>query len=125
MYKKLLDDLVSSAVGELIGDLKDVITYQSFTSAGYNPDTRRNETVFADLTGVDASCYKFRADEKDTTVNVVTDERCLVPSKHIPGITPKETDRIIKVDGSVWEVFRVRGVPGQSLWILFIRKIKA
>lgn len=124
MYRKLVSDLVSQAVSSFIGDLKDVITYQHFTGNAYDPDTRRNTPQFDVFTDVDASCYKFRADEKDSTINVVTDERCLIPSQHIP-VTPKETDRITKADGTTWEVFRVRGVPGESVWILFIRKVKA
>ena len=124
MYRKLVADLVSAAVSSYIGDLKDVITFRSFLGNVYDPDTRKNTPQFTDYPGVDVSCYKFRADEKDTSVNVVTDERCLIPGEHIP-VTPKETDRILKADGSLWEVFRVRGVPGDSLWILFIRKVKA
>lgn len=124
MYKKLISDLVVQTVGELIGDLKDVITYQSFTGNVYDANTRRNTPQFLDFPSVDSSCYKFRTDEKDTTINVITDERCLLPAANIT-VVPKETDRITKADGTVWEVFRVRGVPGQSLWILFIRKVKA
>ena len=124
MYRKLLNDLVSAAVSEYIGDLKDVITFRSFSGNVYDPDTRRNTPQFVEVLDVDASCYKFRADEKDSAVNVITDERCLIPSLHLPGVTPKETDRILKADGTLWEVFRVRGVPGESVWILFIRKVK-
>lgn len=123
MYKQLLNDLVSQAISEFIGDLKDVITFQSFQGNVYNEDTRRNTPVFTDYPDVDSSCVKFRADEKDSTVNVITDERCILPGKHIP-VEPKETDRIVKSDNSTWEIFRVRGVPGQSVWILYIRKIK-
>lgn len=125
MYRELVAKLVSDAVSIHIGDLKDVITFRSFLGNVYDPDTRKNTPTFLDVLNVDASCFKFRADEKDSSVNVVTDERCLIPSEHIPGVTPKETDRILKADGTLWEVFRVRGVPGQSLWTLFIRKVKA
>lgn len=123
MYKKLLTDLVQQTIGTLIGDLKDTITYQSFGGNVYNPDTRVNVPTLVSYPGVDTSCVKFRVDEKDSSVNVITDEKCLLPGANIP-VIPKETDRILKADGTVWEVFRVRGVPGQSLWILFIRKVK-
>lgn len=124
MYRKLVTDLVADAVNSLIGDLNEIVTFQSFTGNVYNPDTRKNTPTFTDVEDVATACYKFRADEKDTTVNVITDERCLIPSKNITGFVPKETDRIVKSTGEVWEAFRVKGVPGQSLYILYIRKVK-
>lgn len=122
MYKQLLNGLVFDVINSLIGDLNDEIILRTFVSNGYDIELGQSEIVYTNQT-IKASCNRYQADEKDATVNLLTDERVLIPSQGLDN-EPTENSVIIKDDGSVWEVKKVRKVPGNSLFIVHTRQVK-
>jgi hypothetical protein len=60
-------------------------------------------------------------DEKDSTVIVSTDLKCLIAAADLP-VTPTINDKIV-AKGKTWNVLRVMGVPGDSLHILHVREV--
>lgn len=119
-YRDLLKNAVSGLINTQIGDLKDVVTFRSYVSNGYDIDTGLTTNIYNDQPGLSVVCAKFKIDEKDTEVNVLKDERCYIPAKDLLFV-PKKTDVIVKANGEAWEFFRVRGVPGDSLWTCYMR----
>lgn len=119
-YQDLLKNAVSGLINSQIGDLKEVVTFRSYVSNGYDIDTGLTTDVFNDQADLSVATAKFKMDEKDTEVNVLKDERCYIPGKDLLFV-PKKTDVIVKANGEKWEVYRVRGVPGGSLWIIYMR----
>jgi len=105
---------------KIADDLAPLITYQYIPTTTYDPatgslvETATNYSVKAVLTS-------FRMDEKDSTVVIATDMKCLIAAADLP-ITPTINDRIV-AKGKTWNVMRVMGVPGDSLIILHVREV--
>ena len=70
---------------------------------------------------------KFTAEERDNEINVLTDQKILIAFADLErqgfpaDAEPGENDDII-IKGVKWDVRRVMGVPGNSLYVLQIRK---
>lgn len=119
--KALLDDLVFQTIGTTIDDLKEVITHKSYQGQVYDIDTAAPAISWANQSGVNSALVRFDIKEVDSEVNMVTDLKALIPGKGLLNI-PKKTDTIIRANGSIWEIYRVKGVPGNSVWICYIRE---
>lgn len=119
-FNALVKDLVSEAF-DIIDDLKEEITFQKHDGQTYNVDTGVVTEILVSYTKIPAVMARFTERELDEGVNVLTDVKCLIPAKDLPVIVDKD-DEITRPDGTLWNVIKVMGVPGDSLWMLQIRK---
>ena len=119
-FNALVKDLVSTAF-TIVDDLGEKITFQKHVGQTYDIDTGLPTEDLTTFLNIPAVMARFTERELDETVNVLTDVKCLIPAKDLAAIVDKD-DEIIRPDGSSWDVIKVMGVPGDSLWMLQIRK---
>ncbi len=129
--KRDIAGLVSLAIG-LTGDLSPVIVYRRHTGTTYDVKLGKPVDNFTDYGASPGSALKgtlarFSESERDSEVNVLTDQKILIAFADLErlgfpaGAEPSHNDDII-INGVKWDVRRVLGVPGNSLYILHIRK---
>ena len=126
-YKSLIDKQVQNAIKLLGTDsdgLADIISYVQHTGETYDPVSGSPTPTVTTTTGVECVFTNFTVEEKDDEVNVLTDQKCLIPSLNIPGIEPDENDEVTDSAGATWNVRRVMSPPGSSLFKLHVRKIR-
>lgn len=118
-FASLIKGLVSNAM-TTVGDLAPVVTYRQVIGADYDPETGTmvENTKDYSVKGVLAS---FSLSEKDANVVVTTDQKLLVAAADLP-VRPAQNDRVI-ISGKFWNVMRLLGVPGESLYIIHIREV--
>jgi hypothetical protein len=117
-----LRDLVKkNVVGafKAIGDLKDEVTYYHVTTGAYDPESDQlTNTVTAET----FQCVQAKLSdlEVDYFPGPLITERLIVPYNVFTG-EPKEPDYVC-INNVRWEVRRARGVPGASVWIIYIQQ---
>lgn len=119
--KGSLNNLVSSAIA-ILGDIPIQITY---ISKGLNPvyDTVNDVEVSTDTPMiVKAVKARFKAEEINASIIVDKDAKFIISNKDLNDITPKENDYFLDDKNMRWTVRVVKGVPGDSVWILQCRK---
>jgi hypothetical protein len=120
MFKSLVDGLVSDAL-KLVDDLANKVTLVKYTGQTYDPRTGPVDT-YVEYPGLNCVMPKFTAEEKDDEVVILTDKKGLIARADLPaGVEIEQNDEIR--DGTVlWDVKRILSVPGDSLYILHLRK---
>lgn len=119
--KGTLNNLVSTAI-KILGDLPVTITY---VSKGLNPvydpitDTEISNDSQIIVKAVKA---RYKAEEINDSIIVDKDAKFIISNKDLAGIVPKEDDYFLDEKNQRWTVRMVRGVPGESVWILQSRK---
>jgi len=66
----------------------------------------------------------FAIEEVDATVIVQTDMKAIISAQDLTA-TPAENDRITDTAGIEWNVIKIMGVPGDSLWLVHVRRVGA
>lgn len=118
-FSQLIKTAVSGAMKSL-GDLAPSVTYRRVTPGTYDPQTGViNQTVQEYV--VSAVLTSFSLNELDASIVVVTDMKCLIAASDLP-IMPTEHDQIV-AKGKTWEVIRLMGVPGDSLYKIHVREV--
>lgn len=110
--------LVQTAISK-VGDLADMITYVSVVPGAYDPAS--NTT--ADTT----QSYQFRCvvtglNEEETAwflPDAVT-QKLVIAALDLP-VRPDRADYVL-IEGVRWEVKKVKGVPGRSVWLVYIQE---
>ena len=102
-----------------VGDLKDTVEYHHVVAGGVDPvtDTQMNTETVETFLCVKA---KLSDQELDYFPGPLITERLFIPWNVFTG-EPKEPDYVM-IEGVRWEVRRSRGVPGNSLWIVYIQQ---
>lgn len=89
-----------------IGDLNKTITYKSLTGAVTRDlDAGTVTPVSVDYVIKQSVFVKFKDNEIDAQVSVMTDEKLIFPRQLLP-VEPKATDIIVDNTGRTWEVTR-------------------
>jgi len=109
---------VTSAFDQ-IGDLKDSVEYHHVVAGVVDPltDAQTNTDTVETFQCVQA---KLSDMELDYFPGPLITERLIVPWNVLTG-EPKEPDYVM-IAGVRWEVRRARGVPGASVWIIYIQQ---
>jgi hypothetical protein len=102
-----------------LGDLVTNVTFESVTVGAYDPtsDAHANTTVSYVIPEVvlvgltEAESQWFPPDR-------VT-QKMLIAAVDLP-VVPKNDDHVL-IDGTTWMIIRVKGVPGTSLWTVFLQ----
>jgi hypothetical protein len=118
-FRALTQSLVQQAF-QITGDLNEAIVYTSVSASPYNPVSGTTSDVTATYNFMGA-VTKFGSTEADNKVVISTDAKLLCAYLDLP-ITPREDDTLT-AQGITWKVVRVLGTPGQSLWVIHIRRI--
>lgn len=113
-----------SAAFQIVGDLKETIAVNYLVSAGpYNPTADSMNETLTTVPNVGALFTRFTMEELDSSVIVSTDSKVLIPALSLNGVVPKENDYMINtVTSERFEVIKFRGVPGDSLFIIHVRR---
>lgn len=102
------------------------VTYVETGTRAYDTDTRTYSSTDTDHTDVPAVLAKFKIDEMDDEVVTQTDFKCIIAALDLP-VSPKPKDKITVPPGlstsGDYNVERLMGVPGDSLYILHVRKV--
>lgn len=124
MFETLLKQQVQGVMQILGQDdgLAPFVTYVETGARTYNTTTRTYSSSDTDHDEVPAVLAKFKVDEMDEEVVSATDLKVLIAALDLP-VTPKSQDQIRTADGTVYNVERLLGVPGDSLHILHVRKV--
>lgn len=122
-----LRDLVMKSVSDAIrltDDLAEVVTLVKHNGSVYDPAVGKPVESTSEYPGIRAVLPKFSSQEKDDEVVILTDRKCLIAAYDLPaGVVPSENDEIV-TPTATWDIRRILGVPGDSLYILHVRKTR-
>lgn len=118
-YRSLIKGFVATAF-KTIGDLKDTVEYHHVIAGTVDPDTDEQMLDTDDPETFECAKVKLTDEEVDYFPGPLITERLLIPWNVI-SLVPAEADYVI-IAGIRWEVRRFKGVPGESLWIVYIQR---
>jgi len=123
-FAALISEQVQGAMqilGTEEGGLAATNTYIEVSSdTTYNTATGMLERVDVRHEDVPMVLARFKIEEMDESVVPTTDRKALIAALDLP-IVPKEDDLIELRNGMIYEVKKLMGVPGNSLWMLHVR----
>lgn len=123
MFKSLLEGQVQNVM-RILGQADGLAPNQTFVEASggqtYNTATRTYTSAETDYPDVPMVLARFKAEEIDDEVVVTTDLKALIAALDLP-VVPEMGDKIRTQAGEVYNVERIMGVPGESLYILHVR----
>ncbi len=118
-----LKETIQGAVGSgftALGNLRETVTYLAFqTTSAYAPSTgtyTRTETPYA-LSGL---FVRYGQRDIDGVQIKPHDQKFLFVPSALP-VEPQLNDRLLRADGSYWEVIDRRKDPASALWSLQVR----
>lgn len=111
--------LVQTAIAKT-GDLAESITYVSVSPGSYNPTTDTMGGTDTSYAGVPCILTNLNETESDWFLPDQVTQKLIVAALDLP-VTPKRADYVL-IGGARWEVKRVKGVPGKSVWLIYIQE---
>lgn len=122
-FKSLLEGQVQN-VFNILGQVDGLAPNQIYVgdSGGqtYNTATRTYTSSEVDYPDVPMVLARFTSEEIDAEVVVTTDLKALIPALSLP-VAPQHGDKIRTQANETYNVERIMGVPGDSLYILHVR----
>lgn len=123
-FESLLKNQVQNVM-KILGQNDGLAPNQVFVredSTAYDTATRTYTSAETDYPDIPMVLAKFSAEEIDDDVVVTTDLKALIAALDMPtGVVPAMGDKIRTQAGEVYNVERIMGVPGESLYILHVR----
>lgn len=123
MFKSLLETQVQNAF-KILGQTDGLAPNQTYVgdSGGqtYNTATRTYTSAEVDYPDVPMVLARFKSEEIDDEITITTDLKALIAALDLP-VAPQMGDKIRTQAGEVYNVERIMGVPGDSLYILHVR----
>jgi hypothetical protein len=108
------------------------VAYRSLVTSSLDNETGKPARSEITKTGIKAVLASFKLSELTASTSGVpgrdpieirlTDQKLIVATLDLPGVTPKASDRVQLADGSFWDVFLVQTDPAGAAWILGLRK---
>lgn len=98
-------------------DLVPKITYLEAAFAEYNTSSRAYRSGFCEHPNIPVVIAQPETDTGDTDIARST-AKFVIAAKNLP-VTPKIQDRVQTADGQHYTILKVRGVPGDSLWLIY------
>jgi hypothetical protein len=102
-----------------VGDLASVVTYVSVVVGAYDPvnnttnDTETQYTLRAVVTGLNEEESAWFLPDAIT-------QKLIIAALDLP-VKPERADYVL-IDGTRWEVKKIKGVPGNSLWRIYVQE---
>ncbi len=123
MFKSLLETQVQNAF-KILGQVDGLAPNQTYVgdSGGqtYNTATRTYTSAEVDYPDVPMVLARFKSEEIDDDIVITTDLKALIAALDLP-VAPQMGDKIRTQANEVYNVERIMGVPGESLYILHVR----
>lgn len=123
MFKSLLESQVQNAF-KILGQTDGLAPNQTYVgdSGGqtYNTATRTYTSAEVDYPDVPMVLARFSSEEIDDNITITTDLKALIAALDLP-VAPQMGDKIRTQAAEVYNVERIMGVPGDSLYILHVR----
>lgn len=120
--KSTVDAAVAKAF-QVVGDEADdgllkLVTYNAITPGAYDPvtDTLATSVVSYPINVIDST----RKQTEQDWSTVIRESRKLTIEAAELGFYPSSTDSVT-IDGEDWNIMKVNGVPGDSIYIIFVR----
>lgn len=113
--------LIAKKVFDSLDDLPDFVTYVRSVPGTYDPVT--GEMSISDIPYPNVKCVLTRTSEEDIDwfpANLIG-QRMIVAALNLPVDPPLEADYVI-INGFRWNIHRIRKVPGNSVYIIYIRE---
>jgi len=103
------------------GGLTESITMKYFVADGVF-DVEEDTAVpqFNDVPDVIALVAKPTFDDMKNHKVVMADVKLVIAGPLLPAEPQADTDKVIRANGEEWDVRKVVGVPGGSVWLVFI-----
>ena len=123
-FKSLLEGQVQNAM-KILGQndgLAPFVTYIETGARVYDTATRTYSSTDVQHVDIPAVLAKFEVDEMDDQVISATDLKVIIAALDLP-VSPKSQDQVTDDKGNIYNVERLLGVPGDSLFILHVRKV--
>lgn len=103
------------------GGLTESITAKYYVSDGvYDVETDTTQPVWNDVPDVLAVVAKPSFDDVKDHKVIFTDAKLVIPGPLLPAELQADTDKVVRANGELWDVRKVIGVPGGSVWLVFI-----
>lgn len=119
----IIKQQVSNAFTNILGPggLTESITLRYFVSDGvFDVENDTTTPVHNDVADVLAVVAKPGFDDVKDHKVVFTDAKLVIPGPFLPSEPQVDTDKVIRANGEEWDIRKVVGVPGGSVWLVFI-----
>lgn len=119
----IIKQQVSNAFTNVLGPagLTEAVTVRYFVSDGvYDVETDTALPVYNEVEDVLAVVAKPGFDDVKDHKVVFTDAKLVIPGPFLPAEPQVDTDKVIRANGEEWDIRKVVGVPGSSVWLVFI-----
>lgn len=119
----IINQQVSNAFTNVLGPggLTESVTVRFFVSAGeFDVEEDTAVPTYNDVAGVLAVVAKPSFDDVKDHKVIFTDAKLVIPGPFLPSEPQADTDRVIRANGEEWDIRKVVGVPGGSVWLVFI-----
>lgn len=119
----IIKQQVSNAFTNVLGPggLTESVTVRYFVSEGdFDVEADTAVPVFNDVPAVLAVIAKPSFDDVKDHKVIFTDAKLVIPGPFLPAEPQTDTDKVIRANGEEWDIRKVIGVPGGSVWLVFI-----
>jgi len=127
MFESLLKNQMQNVM-KILGQVDGLAPNQTFVSTDENPmydtATRTYTAGETDYPDVPMVLARFTIEEMDSEIIATTDQKAIIASLDLP-VEPRPQDKIRTADGKVYNVERLMGVPGGSIYILHVRRTES
>jgi len=124
MFETLLKEQMQNVM-QILGQVDGLAPNQTFVSTEedetYDTATRTYTAGETDYPDVPMVLARFTIEEMDSEIIATTDQKAIIASLDLP-VEPRPQDKIRTADGKVYNVERLMGVPGESIYILHVRR---
>ena len=122
-----LNDIIKQQVTNVFtnvlapGGLTELVTFRYFTSAGvFNVEEDVAEPTYDDVEDVIALVAKPSFDDVKDHKVIFTDAKLVIAGPLLPSEPQADTGKVVRANGEEWDIRKVIGVPGGSVWLVFI-----
>lgn len=115
--------MVSNAFTNILGPggLTETVTVKYFVSAGtFDVEEDTAEPEYNDVEDVLAVVAKPSFDDVKDHKVIFTDAKLVIPAPFLPSEPQADTGKVVRANGELWDIRKVVGVPGSSVWVIFI-----
>lgn len=103
------------------GGLTETVQFKFLTSAGvFNVEDDTTTAAYNTVPDVLAVVAKPGFDDTKNSNVIFSDAKLIIPGPFLPQEPEPDTDMVVRANGEEWAIRKVVGVPGQSVWIVFI-----
>lgn len=119
----IIKQQVSNAFTNILGPggLTEEVTFKFFVSAGtFDVEADTAIPEYNSVPKVLAVVAKPGFDDTKNSNVIFSDAKLVIPGPFLPQEPEPDTDVVIRKNGEEWAIRKVVGVPGSSVWIVFI-----